>query len=66
MFWSDNGDLCCITTEESFYILKYDQSKLEEAKENTDLVTEDGITDVFSDVSNICVTLTFKIVFHVA
>ncbi|CAK8698584.1 coatomer subunit beta'-like isoform X2 [Clavelina lepadiformis] len=49
VFWSDNGDLVCITTEESFYILKYDQSKVEEAKENSDLITEDGITDVFND-----------------
>lgn len=54
VFWSDNGDLCCIATEESFYILKYDASKLDEAKENPDLVTEDGITDVFSeDISEI-------------
>uniref|UniRef100_H2ZKI7 Coatomer subunit beta' n=1 Tax=Ciona savignyi TaxID=51511 RepID=H2ZKI7_CIOSA len=49
VFWSDNGDLVCITADESFYILKYDQSKIEESKENTDLVTEDGITDAFSD-----------------
>ena len=51
VFWSDNGDLVAITTEESFYILKYDPSKIDEAKENPELVTEDGITDVFSDVS---------------
>nr|CAB3232869.1 coatomer subunit beta'-like [Phallusia mammillata] len=49
VFWSDNGDLVCITTEESFYILKFNQSKLEESKENPDLVTEDGVTDVFSE-----------------
>jgi len=48
VFWSDIGDLCCITTEDSFFILKYDQAKVDEAKEDPELVTEDGITDVFS------------------
>ena len=52
MFWSDNGDLCCITTDESFYILRYDQNKVDEAKENPELVDEDGISNAFDDVGN--------------
>ena len=50
VFWSDNGDLVAITTDESFYILKYDSSKIDEAKDNPEMVTEDGISDVFSEV----------------
>jgi len=52
VFWSDNGDLCCITTEDSFFILRYDQNKVDESKENPELITEDGITDVFSEDIN--------------
>ena len=51
MFWSDNGDLCCIATDESFYILRYDQNKVDEAKDNPELVDEDGISNAFDDVS---------------
>jgi len=59
VFWSDNGDLVSITTDESFYILKFDQSKLEEAKENPELVTEDGIADVFSEVGLFIAVVVF-------
>jgi len=52
VFWSDNGDLCCITTDESFFILKYDQNKVDEAKDNPELIDEDGISDAFDDDIN--------------
>lgn len=53
VFWSDNGDLVCLATEESFFILKYDQDKLGEAQENKELVTEDGIEDAFDVLGEI-------------
>jgi len=52
VFWSDNGDLCCIATDESFYILRYDQNKVDEAKDNPELVDEDGISNAFDDDIN--------------
>ena len=48
VFWSDSGELCCIATEDSFFILKYSQEAVSRALENRDdLVTEDGIEDAF-------------------
>ena len=49
--WSENGEMCCITTEESFFILKYSQDAVNSAMENKDeTITEDGIEEAF-DVS---------------
>lgn len=50
IYWSENGELMCISTDESFFILKYKQEAVDQAAENSDLVTEDGIEDAF-DVS---------------
>lgn len=48
IFWSETGEMCCITTEDSFFILRYQQDKVSEAMENKDeLVTEDGVEDAF-------------------
>ena len=37
----------CISTEESFYILKYNADAADRAKENPELITEDGIEEAF-------------------
>jgi len=47
VYWSENGELCCISTEESYFILKYDPDAVIAAAENKDKVTEDGIEDAF-------------------
>lgn len=47
IFWSENGELVCIATEESYFILKYSSEAVENAKEAKDKVTEDGIEDAF-------------------
>ncbi len=47
VYWSVNGELVCIATEESFFILRYQQDFVNKAKENKDLITEDGIEDAF-------------------
>lgn len=40
--------MCCITTEESYYILKYSQDNVNTALENKDeMITEDGIEEAF-------------------
>lgn len=47
IFWSDSGELVCIATEESFFILKYLSEKVLAAQETHEGVTEDGIEDAF-------------------
>lgn len=50
MFWSQNGELVCIATEESYYVLRYNPQAIAAAASNKDLMSEDGIEDAF-DVS---------------
>ena len=47
IFWSENGELVCIATEESLFILKYNSEAVEQAKDDKEKVTEDGIEDAF-------------------
>uniref|UniRef100_A0A674EH76 Coatomer subunit beta' n=1 Tax=Salmo trutta TaxID=8032 RepID=A0A674EH76_SALTR len=47
IFWSDSGELVCIATEESFFILRYLSEKVAASQENNEGVTEDGIEDAF-------------------
>ncbi|KAL5013705.1 hypothetical protein ScPMuIL_007975 [Solemya velum] len=53
IFWSENGELVCITTEESFFILRYSSEIVERARENKTEITEDGIEDAFEVVGEI-------------
>jgi coatomer subunit beta' len=53
IFWSDSGELVCIGCEESFYILQYNASAMESARENADLMTEDGVEDAFTVLNEI-------------
>lgn len=47
IYWSETGELCCIATEESYFILKFDQEAVNNAKENNTGVSEDGVDDAF-------------------
>lgn len=47
VFWSESGELVCLATEEGYFILKYNQSAVENARQNKQLITEDGIEDSF-------------------
>lgn len=55
IFWSENGELVCITTEESFFILKYSQAAVDKARSsgNKDDITEDGIEEAFDVIGEI-------------
>ncbi len=54
VFWSDNGELCCIATDDSYYVLKYSQTAVNNAMENKDEnMTADGIEDAFEPLSEI-------------
>ncbi|XP_034557802.1 coatomer subunit beta'-like isoform X2 [Notolabrus celidotus] len=47
IFWSDSGELCCIATSESFFVLRYLPEKVAAAQESKEQITEDGIEDAF-------------------
>lgn len=47
IFWSDSGELVCIATDESFFILRYMADKVAAALEKKEDITEDGIEDAF-------------------
>jgi len=53
VYWSQNSDLVCIATEESFYILRYNPQAAAAAAGNKDLVSEDGIEDAFDAIDEI-------------
>lgn len=52
LFWNESGELLCIATEDSFYILKYNVESFEKSKENPELVTEDGIEEAFEVIDD--------------
>ena len=52
IFWNEGGELVCIATEESFYILRYNAEAVEKLKDQPDAMTEDGIEEAF-DVSHL-------------
>lgn len=54
VYWSENGELVCISTETAFFILKYNLNEIENYKRNKDeLLTEDGYEDAFEVISEI-------------
>lgn len=63
IFWSDSGELVCIATEESFFILRYLADKVASSQENNEGVTEDGIEDAF-EVSKRWNVLCWKTYFY--
>ncbi|KAM7413597.1 hypothetical protein PAMA_020808 [Pampus argenteus] len=47
IFWSDSGELVCIATEESLFVLSYLPDKVAAAQESKEGMTDDGIEDAF-------------------
>ncbi len=47
VYWSENGELVCIATEESYFILKFDSDAVTKAKETNEGISEDGIDEAF-------------------
>ncbi|XP_037632026.1 coatomer subunit beta'-like isoform X2 [Sebastes umbrosus] len=47
IFWSDSGELVCIGTDESFFVLRYLQERVAAAQESKEEITEDGIEGAF-------------------
>ncbi|XP_065191784.1 coatomer subunit beta'-like [Sycon ciliatum] len=54
VYWSDNGELIAICTDEAYFILRFDQSAVDTAFEHKeDIDPEDGIEQAFDFVSEI-------------
>jgi len=47
VYWSENGDMVCIATEESYFVLKYNAEAVAHAQETKEGVSEDGIDEAF-------------------
>jgi len=53
IFWNESGELVCISTEESFFILKYNAEAVTKALQTKENLTEDGVEDAFDVVAEI-------------
>ncbi|XP_041796244.1 coatomer subunit beta'-like isoform X2 [Chelmon rostratus] len=53
IFWSDSGELVCIATDESFFVLRYLPERVAAAQESKEEMTEDGIEDAFEVLGEI-------------
>ncbi|XP_071805728.1 coatomer subunit beta'-like [Asterias amurensis] len=53
VYWSENGELACIATDESFFILKFSTEAVAAAQETNEGITEDGIEEAFEVVGEI-------------
>ncbi|KAF0030677.1 hypothetical protein F2P81_017408 [Scophthalmus maximus] len=53
IFWSDSGELLCIATDESFFVLRYLPEKVAAAMESKENMTEDGIEGAFEVLGEI-------------
>ena len=47
VYWSETGELCCIATEDSYFVLKYNSDVVANSQDDKDKITEDGIEDAF-------------------
>ena len=47
VYWSENGDMVCISTEESYFILKYNAEAVALAQETREGISEDGVDEAF-------------------
>lgn len=52
MLWSENGELVAICTEDSYFVLNFDQAAFGSAEARGEEVSEDGVESTF-DVSGI-------------
>jgi coatomer subunit beta' len=50
IFWSENGELVCIATEDSYFILKFSSEEVDRCRQTKEGVSSDGIESAF-DVS---------------
>ena len=47
MLWNESGELLCLASEGSYYVLRYHADIVERAAGDSEAQTEDGIEDAF-------------------
>ena len=47
MYWSDSGELVCVASDDSFYILQYSTEAVQQALSTNEGIDEDGIEAAF-------------------
>ncbi|KAK9869657.1 hypothetical protein WA026_003405 [Henosepilachna vigintioctopunctata] len=52
IYWSDNGKLVCLATEDSYYILSYDSEQVQKASE-ANQIAEEGVEAAFDVLGEI-------------
>lgn len=58
VFWSENGELVCISTEDSYFVLRYDADAVAKSLETKEGLTEDaGIETAFEMLSEVQETI---------
>ncbi|XP_047544204.1 coatomer subunit beta' isoform X1 [Vanessa atalanta] len=53
VFWSESGNLVCLASDESYFVLKYNPSVVTRARETNTNITEDGIENAFEVVGEV-------------
>uniref|UniRef100_A0A2A4JZZ5 Coatomer subunit beta' n=1 Tax=Heliothis virescens TaxID=7102 RepID=A0A2A4JZZ5_HELVI len=53
VYWSESGNLVCLATDDSYYVLKYNAAVVTRARETNTNITEDGIEDAFEVVGGV-------------
>ena len=53
MYWSDSGELVAITTDESFYVLRFNRSAYVEAVSAGTADPNEGVEDAFEVVAEL-------------
>lgn len=53
VYWSESGELVCLATESTYYILKFDQTTTDPNREEKPIITDDGIEDSFDVVGEV-------------
>lgn len=46
VFWSENGELVCLATDDSYFILRFDSNAVTAARENNEVLA-DGVDEAF-------------------
>ena len=47
MYWNDSGELVCLASDESYYILRYQSDAVQEAISTNQGVDDDGVEAAF-------------------
>jgi coatomer subunit beta' len=53
VFWSGTGSLVAITTEDSFYVLRFDRDAYNAEIERGTEITDEGVEEAFDVVSEV-------------